>query len=154
MKIVTKRPNGSRRVYTEFKEPSLTDQSFLKETDVNNIMAKYVRTGQINHLAKKQGVFADVSNISDLLDMSIKVKTANEAFNALPAYIRAKLNNDPTQLELYISDEKNHPELIKLGLLVQNELPTIKTKTSQAQHDDDSNDDDIKPGKKPKPKPE
>ena len=41
-KITTKRRN---RVQLNFELPSLTQQAFINETNINNIMARYKKTG-------------------------------------------------------------------------------------------------------------
>lgn len=63
MKLIEIRENGSKRVVTINEEPSKTDQSFAKQVNINNIMARYIKTGQLTHLRNQQGVYADMSEI-------------------------------------------------------------------------------------------
>lgn len=128
MKIIKPRKNGTKRVYTENKLHSKTDQSFKKECDVNNIVKQYAKTGQITHLARTQGVFADLSNVDDLLSSYDDIKQAESAFLKVPAELRKKLHNDPNNLISYLQDPKNDLEAIQYGLKDKRELPTDPSK--------------------------
>lgn len=116
MKMITKRADGSKRVYTVNNEPSKTDQQWKKDCDVNEVMKKFKRTGQITHLAKKQGHFSDISEIPDLLAATKHINDAMELFSELDSATRKKFNNNPTELYEFLMDSKNDEEAIKLGL--------------------------------------
>lgn len=105
------------------KLPSKTDQSFQKECDVNNIIAKYKKTGQLTHLNKRQGVYADISDLPDLMGAHQIVQTAHDTFMQLPAEFRRELNNDPNRMIEYLQDPKNTPKAIELGLLTPKPVP-------------------------------
>lgn len=111
-------PDGRirRQVYVENDEPSLTDQSQLKSTDVNEIVARYQRTGELTHMAKHRGVYADISEFTDLHTALSQVRKAQEGFESLPAQLRAKFHNDPVEFVQYLQDPKNLEESIDLGL--------------------------------------
>lgn len=135
MKCIEVRPDGSKRVYTINNEESRTQQQFKDDVDVNNIIAKYKKTGQIMHLNRKAGVYADLSNITDYATMVNQTFEAQKAFMTLPAEIRRRFDNDPGKLVAFLQDPKNLEEGIKLGLYE-------KPKASQAQaNNDDLNDD-------------
>lgn len=118
-KIIEVRPNGTKRVATLNNEPSLTDQSQKKDCDINVIVAKYLKTGQVKHLAKRVGQYADVSNIPDLSEAIMQVRAAQDAFDALPAQLRQKLNNDPTQMISYLNDSSKLAEHYDLGIRIK-----------------------------------
>lgn len=94
-----------------------TKQSFLKQTNINSIVARYVKTGLMDHVSANPGVFADVSAVGDYQGMLNKVISAKEAFTALPANLRSRFNHDPAQLIEFVSDESNRDEAIKLGII-------------------------------------
>lgn len=123
---VSYRPNGTRRVRFMNDEPSLTQQQFKDETDVNNIIKRYVDTGQITHLRNQTGQFADFSDIQDFHGMMDTVVKATEAFESLPAEVRYRFRNDPGQLIEFLQDENNYDEALKLGLVNKREVPAIK----------------------------
>lgn len=118
MKVIEKRENGTIRVHTVNSEPSLTDQSWLEQTEVNSIISKYRKTGAITHLSKKAGQFADVSDIPDMLEAHERVTNAFNAFQELPAVIRDKFQNDPMKMIQFLNNPENNEEAIKLGLKV------------------------------------
>ena len=68
-----------------------TKQAFKDECDVNQIMARYEKTGLITHLAKKQPVYLDVSEVGDYRDALEHVEQTREFFMGFPAKIRAAL---------------------------------------------------------------
>lgn len=124
MQKITTRPNGTIRVQTINEEPSMAQQQFADECDINNIMAKYQKTGEFTHATNKQGVYADFTNITDYRAMVDTVMYAREAFALLPAQVRARFRNDPAQLLEFIQNDKNYDEAVKLGLLTPKDLPT------------------------------
>lgn len=102
---------------------SMTQQQFKAECDVNNIMAKYRKTGLVTHLAKTQGNFGDFSTVEDYQTSLDKVMRAQESFDHLPSELRNKFQNDPAQLIAYLADEKNNEEAYKFALKIR---PTQK----------------------------
>ena len=112
---------------------SLTQQQFKAECDVNNILAKYKRTGMLSHIQKHQGNFGDFSSIEDYQSSLGKLMQAQQSFESLPSELRAKFENDPAQLISFLSDEKNDAEAIKLGLKIERKAPeTIQSAMEKA----------------------
>nr|QJB20846.1 MAG: internal scaffolding protein [Microvirus sp.] len=97
-------------------EESLTQQQFKAECDINNIMAKYKKTGLITHVNRFAGHIGDFSSGDSYQESLHKVMAAQESFNALPAHIRSRFFNDPAQMLDFLSDPKNDEEAVKLGL--------------------------------------
>lgn len=145
MKKIETRANGTKRVYTVNEEPSKTDQSFKDEVNVNNIISKFNKTGQISHLAKKQGMYADLSTIEDLHTSLTQVVQAQEAFDSLPAELRRRFGNSPVEMVNFLQDPANDQEAVKLGLKQYQSIPQYQR---PVQNDDDSNDDDTPPAPK------
>lgn len=134
-KEIIKYENGRTRVRTINEEKTRTQQQFKDQCDVNNIMSKYLKTGEIHHLARKAGVYADVSNITDYHGMLLQVQDAANAFMALPSSIRIRFNNDPQELLQFLQDPKNLEEGTKLGLFEPKKTETSEPQTNR----DDSN---------------
>lgn len=116
MKIITVRKDGSRRVQTINDQPSMADQSFKDDCDINSIMKRLRKTGHISHMRHSPGTYADLTHITDLHSSIIQVQKAQEAFDTLPAHVRYKFQNDPTKLVNFLQDSKNDEEAIQLGL--------------------------------------
>lgn len=105
------------RVRTVNDEPTMTQQQFKDEADINNIMRKYgADPVAFNALTRKGGVYADFSQLSDYHGMLQQVADAQDAFSALPAQIRSRFANDPGSLIAFLNDPKNHDEGVELGL--------------------------------------
>lgn len=127
---ITVEKNGRVRVQTVQFKKSRTDQSMAAACDINNIMAKYKNDPSLWQLHTfKKGAYADFSNITDYQGMLDTVKYAQEAFNLLPANIKARFRNDPGDLLRFIQDDANYEEAQKLGL-----IPTKpKTETTETE---------------------
>jgi len=113
-----KRPKVKYRPITINDEPSLTDQSQAPQTDINNIMKAYMKTGDEALLKRRAGQYADLTQIGDLSEALSQIQLAEEAFMDLPSDLRYRLNNDPSQFIEYLNDPQNTDEAIRLGFLV------------------------------------
>lgn len=94
-----------------------TKQADSARCDINAIVARYRRTGFMEHQRKDPGIFADVSRLPDFHSMVRQVRLAQEGFDRLPAALRARFGNDPGKLIEFCSDVKNSEEAVKLGIL-------------------------------------
>lgn len=117
-KIISKRKDGSTRVVTPITQKSMTDQSFKDECDVNNIISKFKKTGNITHVARIQGTYGDFSDIPDLQQAMQTVTEAHLAFDSLPSNVRKRFGNSPQEFLQFMADPKNDNEAITLGLKV------------------------------------
>lgn len=118
MKEIIVRPNGTKKVVTINNEPSRTSQQWKDIVDVNNIMKKYKKTGTVTHLRNAEnGVYMDLTEIQDYMGSLLQIKKAEEAFQQIPAVLRQRFNQDPSQLISYLQNPENHDEAIKLGLI-------------------------------------
>ena len=89
-------------------DPSLTQQHMAEECDINKIMERYERTGQIDRLNSVRGFFGDVSQLYDrdyatIQDMVCEVECN---FMELPAETRRKFDNDPRKMMTWLADPK------------------------------------------------
>ena len=126
-KEISIRSNGTKRVRTINTLPTRTQQQFKDQCDVNQIMAKYKKTGSITHIRNAEnGVYMDLAEIPDLLTAKIQLQQAELAFSQMPAKLRHQFQNDPIQLVSYLQDPKNHEEAIHLGLMVKRDEPNSK----------------------------
>lgn len=105
--------------------PGRTKQSFKKSCDINEIVARYVKTGFMDHVRENPGIFADVSKIQDYQGMVSTIRSAQESFEQLPPELRSRFSNDPGKLIEFIADKSNLPEAIKLGLVPEPPAPKV-----------------------------
>lgn len=107
--------------------PSMTQQQFKDECDINKIMERYLRTGVLSDPLDRRGTpkYGDYAGLGDYMDHMNKVVEANEMFEALPAAIRKRFNNNPGELIEFVMDENNRKEAEMLGLVEKVE-PEVK----------------------------
>jgi len=98
------------------EEPSLAQQHFKEECDINTILQKFSITGILPE-APLSPRYGDFSGIGDYHTALNRVIAAQEEFEALPAQIRARFDNDPAKLIDFLDDEANRPEAEDLGLV-------------------------------------
>jgi len=135
-KKITYLDNGNIRVQSMNSEPSKTQQQFAAASDINNIMAKYKKTGEINFPRQNQGSYADLTQMKNYQQSLDTVIKAQEAFDTLPSDVRKKFQNNPAELLEFLGDPNNDEEAIKLGLKIQKQTaPNDETKTKK-QNDD------------------
>ncbi len=100
-------------------EPSMTQQQFKDEADINTIMARYQKTGvlvdPLTQVTRKP-MFDDFSELGDFRDHQQAVVDAQEMFMQLPSKLRARFSNDPAELLQWLSNPSNKDEAIELGL--------------------------------------
>ncbi len=97
----------------KFEKPSLTQQSFGYETDINNIV-KSMTQPRVN---QNQPLF-NTSFDPNLYDNALNViADAKSKFEQLPSDLRNKFDNDPSKLLKFVSDDSNYEQAVKLGLI-------------------------------------
>lgn len=98
------------------KDPSLTKQSFAEEVDINNIVKRFVQTGEIPYQERlSAGQYLDVSTVEDYQTALEIVREADAAFSDLPATLRERFKNDPAKLLEFVEGASKE-ELINAGL--------------------------------------
>ena len=90
---VSERPHA----ITEW-EPSLTKQSFADECNIPNMVAKYMKSGQMPRLNPKTPMYCDTTGIGDYQSSLDTVRSAEAMFMALPAKIRSQFDNNPPEI--------------------------------------------------------
>lgn len=94
-----------------FTKPSMTQQQFKDEADINNILERYRATGVLNQVQGFQfGDFSDTPSYQEILN---RVMDAQDRFDSLPSNIRRHFDNDPAQFMSFV--ENPSEENFKLG---------------------------------------
>lgn len=116
-KIVTRydyAERAKRAPGISFPEPSLTNQSDMKDADINEIWKK-VEAGAI--IKPREPVYGDFSEVTDFHQMQIALTNAQRVFNQMPVAIRNRFNNNVQELIDFIENPANKKEAVKLGLI-------------------------------------
>jgi len=112
------------------KSVSRTRQSFRDECNINMIMDKIERhmiNTSVNRREPKFGDYSDMPDYATALNSTIAVRNA---FNVLPAEVRARFANNPQELVKFMDDPNNLEEARKLGL-VPKDMSKIKYVNSE-----------------------
>ncbi len=106
-----------KRVVLDNFEPTLTDQSFKKMSDIHNVLKQYDKTGLITHVNKHAPIYDDVSDLPAYQDAMNLIVSAQTAFDGLPVKVKKRFGYDPEEFISFMSDSENRDEAIKLGLV-------------------------------------
>lgn len=97
--------------------PTDTEQHHVNDTDINQIVGKFIKTGLIPQVQSEK-TFRDVSgglSYQDTLDI---LNDANARFSALSAKIRRRFNDNPHEFLEFVDDKDNYDEAVKLGIFL------------------------------------
>ena len=109
-----KLPRDAYRI-TFPKGEDRTKQSFKEECDINNIMARYVKTGVLEFAARHQPQYGDFTGY-DFQTAQDTVAKGKTMFAELPAQIRERFENSPAKFLDFVSNPANEAEAVRLGL--------------------------------------
>lgn len=95
-------------------EPTLTQQHFKNECDINTVLSRYSETGLMpNHPGSFYGDFSDELSYQNALDC---LQNTRDEFLTLPAIVRANFDNDPGKLIRFVNDPNNLDKFASVGL--------------------------------------
>lgn len=97
-------------------DPGHTKQSFREETDINAIVERANRTGQLPQMIASDPMYGDFSSVPDYQTALNLVVKAEEQFMGLSAHVRDRFYNDPARFLEFMGDPNNAAEIVKLGL--------------------------------------
>lgn len=107
----------------DFKDcEKLVAEEFMKESDINFLLARYQKTGMLYDAdtmlkAKARPQFGDFTGIPDYQESLDKMNHALELFGDLPLHVRQRFHDSPTELLEFLQHKENLDEAIKLGLV-------------------------------------
>jgi len=96
-------------------DPSLTQQQFAEEADINTIVDRFMKSG-VMPTPSVMPQFADYEGVFDFQTAMNVVKAADENFMRLDSKVRARFNNSPQQFLEFFSNAENTDEAVRLGL--------------------------------------
>lgn len=101
----------------ECKDPSMAQQQFAEEADINTIVNRFGLTGELP-TSVRMPTYADFDEAIDYHSAMNVIAAARESFMSMPAQVRARFGNDAGAFVAFCSDESNRAEAEKLGLVV------------------------------------
>lgn len=101
-------PKGERR----------TKSSFKAECDINNILARFQKTGAFDHMNKHEASYGFATGQS-FQEAVNTVNQAKQMFADLPSTLRIKFNHDPAAYLEFVQNPDNLEEMAELGLLTE-----------------------------------
>lgn len=111
-------------------DPSLTQQQFKEESDINNIVDRFMKTGYLpDPVSMPQ--YVDYEGVFDFQSAMNVVRQADENFMRMDAKVRARFHNSPQEFLEFFADPNNRDEAVRLGLAVP--PPVIKGDSSSDQ---------------------
>jgi phage internal scaffolding protein len=98
------------------EEPTRAQQHHKDECDINVILERFGKTGQVpvSAISAQYGDFTGVNDYHTALNTLI---AAEREFEALPAKLRTMFDNEPANLIEFLNDENNKDKAIELGLV-------------------------------------
>jgi len=106
----------------DFPDDGMTKQEFAEECDINSLMARYQKTGALP-VSDRRPMYGDFSNLPDFMEAQEILRSANEAFMALPAVVRRQFDNDPALFVAFAEKEENVEQLRIWGLAKPLDVP-------------------------------
>lgn len=112
-------------------EPTMAQQQFRDEADINTIMERFGRTGELV-APVRMPQYGDFTGVNDYHTAMNAVIDAQTSFDALPAKVRARFDNDPGQFVEFCLDDNNREEAVSLGLVAPTVPPVVPAEATMA----------------------
>ncbi len=106
---------GEKQKVTITTLDARTEQCHRDECDITKIIAKYDRTGVLNHVNEFEARYEDLTGL-DYQTMLNTVANAQSMFEGLPSEIRNQFANDPANFISFMDDENNNEQMYEMGL--------------------------------------
>lgn len=107
----------NNRVQTIFTEPTITQQHFAAECNINQIIARFNKTGVLGDGKPTPPSYADVSLFGDFRESQEKIQKGKAAFAAMPVEVRRLAGGDPSRLWDVLVNPENRQILENAGVL-------------------------------------
>jgi len=117
---------ASLRTGLSCPEPTLAQQQFRDECDINVITERFGLTGQLP-VGVRAPSYGDFTGVSDFQSAMQAVRQAQESFMLFPAAVRERFANNPQRLLEFCADPANLEEARSLGLAMPSEAEPVPT---------------------------
>ncbi|MCC7440644.1 MAG: hypothetical protein IT285_03360 [Bdellovibrionales bacterium] len=136
--VIEETPWGPRhRTRVDASKGGMTQQSFRKESDINELVRRARVAGQWPPKTK-EGLYGDFSDVPDFQTSLQHVQNTQDAFLKLPAEIRAAVRNDPGEFVARMRDPHIVALMVRHGLATTLEAPPSPATSRQTPEVDPS----------------
>lgn len=111
-----------------FPDPSLTQQQFAEEADINTIVDRFMKSGVLPDPVNMPQ-YMDYEGVFDFQSAMNVVREADLNFSRLDPKVRARFNNSPQTFLEFFADPANKDEGLRLGLIVPQAAPAASADT-------------------------
>lgn len=111
-------------------DPSLTQQQFKDEADINTIVNRFMKSGVLP-TPVNMPQYMDYEGVFDYQSAMNAVRAADEQFMRMDAKVRARFNNSPQEFLSFFADPANTDEAIRLGLAVPHAVVETSVSTTE-----------------------
>lgn len=142
---------GPRKpVVIKFPKKTMTKQSFKDSCNINKIMEKYAKSGQMPAINASDQKFEFASSISFTESMQI-ITDASQTFDGLPARMRQRFGNNPALFLEFVENPANRTEMGAMGLLSEEATEALENekKAAMAASEPEANAKPASPPAKP-----
>lgn len=105
-----------RRSRYNSDQESLTEQCHKDKCRIQNILARHVATGVLDHVNQTRGLWEDMTLAPDFTEAQNIVASAMSMFENVPSHIRDAMNNDPATYMEFMQNPENIEEIEEFGL--------------------------------------
>lgn len=127
MKFQVHYMDGRESPHADSPLPSLTQQQFAKEADINFLLDRYAKTGtfysplDMGQRVPRTPMFEDISELPDITEAYNAVVQAQSIFGALPAKTRLLFGNDCAAFVRFAQDPSNYDKCVEMGVFERSE---------------------------------
>jgi len=112
------------------EDPSLTQQQFKEEADINTIVDRFMKSGVLPTPASMPQ-YVDYEGVFDFQTAMNAVRAADENFMRMDAKVRARFNNSPQEFLEFFANPENTQEAIRLGLALPQAVAESKDSAAE-----------------------
>jgi len=112
------------------EDPSLTQQQFKEEADINTIVDRFMKSGVLPTPASMPQ-YVDYEGVFDFQSAMNAVRQADENFMRMDAKVRARFNNSPQEFLEFFANPENTEEAIRLGLAIPSAVAESKDSAAE-----------------------
>jgi len=127
------------KILKMFDKQGRTKQSHKNECDINQIMAKFQKTGVLTHAKSQEAEYGDIPSVDFQEAMNIVIQS-REMFAELPSSVRKRFNNSAQNYLEFLENPDNKEEMRKMGLL----KPELNVKSTLTEEEFDEVIEEVK----------